>query len=351
VTALPGLCTREDVADALDVAPSVGAHRSIDRWVQAARVSVENLCHRSSFHPVVATRSWSAPSREQRSSWRLWLDEHPLISLDTLTTGGRVIDPADYFLEPQRSGPPYTCVELDLGGAGVAGWGGGSTPQRAIDLAGVWGWSADTEPAGDLAAGVDAVAVQLQVTDAAAVGVGDLIAVGSERMVITERGWLTTGQTLQAPVAALVNATALTVTDGSAFRVGEQLLLDAETVAVDGVAGNTLVVRRAVAGSVLAGHTGSTLYASRLLTVARGAAGTTAAAHDAGADVGRWMPPPLTTDLAIAEVIVGIGREQSGMARTIGSGEGVRAAPGGDLADLRARVRARYGRKARMQAV
>lgn len=347
----PALCTREDVAAALDVPASARTYATIDRHIATGTEAVHTLCRRARFYPEVRSLSFDWPTRQNASSWRLWLDDNDALSLSAVTTGGVLVDADGYRLGPVEYGPPYSCVELLLGTAS-RGWGGGSSHQGAIVLAGTWGYLDTTAPAGQLAASCSSSATTITVTDAAAVGVGDLLTIGAERLLVVDRRQVATGQQLAGALGGLLSATSLAVADGSQLHVGEQLLIDAERVTVEDVAGNTAVVTRAAAGSVLAAHlSGAAVYAPRQLVVERGALGTVAGAHTAGDVVARLAVPAQLRQLAIAESLVAAGREQSGYARTIGSGEGTRAAPAGDLRDLRDAVRARYGRSARFRAV
>lgn len=349
---LPAYCTREDVAGALDVTASARTYATLDRLIGEASRGIETLCNRARFYPEVLSLAFDWPTRDRSSSWRLWLDGNDVLSVDTLITGSTLVDPADYVLSPAQYGPPYSSVEL-LVGTSPVGWSAGESWQRSITVAGTFASAPDdTRPAGQLAAGVNSSATTLDVSDAGAIGVGDLVSIGDERVIVTGRSQLTTGQTLGADLAGLNSSTTATVGSGAAFAVGEQLLMDGERLQVEDITGNTLLVTRAVAGSVLAGHsTGATIYAPRRLTVERGALGTVAAAHSTSAALSRFAAPDPIRQLAIAESVVGLQRQQSGYARTIGAGEGIRAAPGGDLRDLRDRVFARYGRKARTRAV
>lgn len=344
---LPSYATREDVKLALDIAETARINAQIDRLLASSSRGIEGLTHRK-FFPQVDSRSFPWPAGYARP-WRLWLGQHELVSVSELTSGGNAIDAADFFLEPNGSGPPFTSIELDLSSS--AAFGGGATHQRDITVAGVFGYRDDTEPAGQLAAAVDGSATAVTVSDSAAVGIGDLVEVDDERMIVTGRSMASTGQTLQTPVTSAMSSTSLAVTDGSAYHEGELLLLDAERMRVVDIAGNSLIVQRAADGSPLAAHNGSTIYAPRTLTVERGALGTTAAAHNDETAVARHAPPEPVRQLCIAETLVGLGREQTGYARTIGTGDNQRAAPGGDLRDLRAVVRTRYGRKARTDAI
>jgi hypothetical protein len=114
----------------------------------------------------------------------------------------------------------------------------------------------------------------------------------------------------------------------------------------------TVIVERQWSGSVLAAHSsGDTIYAYRTLTVQRGQLGTTAATHNTATDVAVFTPPPLVRDLTIAEALVGLAREQSGYARTVGTGEANAATPRGrprTSTTCAATCFAAHGRKARI---
>lgn len=340
--------TRESVKGALDSAETARNNSQVDRAIESASRSVEGLLKRK-FYPLTATRYFDWPDLRRSRPWRLWLDGDELISVTSLVAGGVTIPSTDYFLEPANDGPPFTHVEIDL--ASSSAFSAGSTHQRALAVTGVFGYSADEAAAGALAEALDASETGVDVTDSAAVGVGDIIKVDSERMTVSGKSMLTTGQTLQTPLTASNAETTVAVTTGSAFAVGEVVLLDSERMLVVDVAGNNLIVKRAWDGSVLAAHTGSTIYAPRTLTVTRGALGTAAAVHSSAAAVTRHEVPGLVRELCIAEAINTIQQETSGYARTIGSGENERPAGGQGLTSIRFEARARFGRRARTAAV
>ena len=353
----PVYCTREDVKQALDLKETARSNGAVDRAIQAASASVEGLCHRV-FYPQVATRYFDWPDQYARP-WRLWLDDSELISVTALSSGGVAI-PADCFnLEPNRNGPPFNRVEIQLDTDSA--FGGGSTPQRDITITGLFGYSDTAAPAGTAAAGAAAGATTLDVTDSAAIGVGQILRIGTERLLVSDRAMLATGQTLQANLDVRQNDQALHAVDGAAFTVGEVLLLDAERMRIDDIAGNTLVVRRAWDGTTLAAHTATiAIYAGRRLTVIRGALGTTAATIAPGAAVQRWQAPAPVRSLCIAEALVDLLQEASGYARTTGVGSGARQVGGGQIAktqygtsieDLRDKTYTSHGRKARIRGV
>ncbi|WP_084965262.1 hypothetical protein [Thermoactinospora rubra] len=350
-------CTREDVQRALDVKETARTHRQIDRAIESASDAIDGgrganrgagILKRR-FYPEVATKTFDWPNSQRARPWRLWLDQHELISISTLTAGGTTIPASDYFLYP-GDGPPYNRLEIDLDSS--AAFSSGDTHQRAISIAGTWNYGDDTAPAGTLAAAVSTTtATTINVSDSSAVGVGDLIKVDSERMLVTGKSMLTTGQTLQVDLAASNTAVTVVVTNGSAFNVDEVILLDSERMLIVDIAGNSLTVRRAWDGSNLATHSGSTIYALRTLTVTRSAYGTTAATHSNAAAVSRQVYPPLVRDLAVGLALIELLGEQAGYARTAGSGENQREVTGRGLAQLRADAVAAFGRKARVRAV
>lgn len=345
----PVYCTREQVKRALDSAETARNNTRIDDAIASGSRAADTLCRRR-FYPELATRSfpWPAPGATT-ASWRLWMDENDLISVDALTSGGVTL--TSYLLEPVNSGPPYTSVEIDLSSS--AAFTAGTTWQRSIAITGWHGYRDDSSPAGALAEGLDDSETGVDVTDSAAVGVGSLIKVDSERMIVVDKRLLDTGQNLQTSLTAQANATSVAVTDGTLFAVDEEIVIDAETMLILKIAGNTLIVKRQWDGSVLAAHTAPTadIYAPRTLVVERGAVGTTAATHSTAATVTVWKPPALVSRFVRAEALVELGVESAGYAGQPGAGQAKRPAQGGTLEDLRCQVRDAHGRKARIGVV
>lgn len=341
--------TRESVKRALDSAETARNNWQVDQAIDSASRSVEGLTHRT-FYPQLATRYFTWPSLQRGRTWRLWLDEADLISLTSLTAGGVAIQTSDLFLEPANSGPPYSSIEVDL--ASQAAFQSGSTHQRAIAVTGLFGYSADEVPAGALAEALDTSETAVDVTSSASVGVGDILRVDAERMVVTGKQMLATGQTLQADLAASSAGVAVAVSDGTAYSVDEVVLIDSERMLVVDIAGNNLIVRRAWDGSPLAAHSaGTTIYAPRTLVVSRGELGTTAAAHDTAAAVARHQPPGLVRQLALAEALVDLLQGQGGYAASQRSADAVQRGIGDGVEDLRSRCRRRYGRRFRTAAI
>jgi hypothetical protein len=351
MAAVPWYASREDVKSALDSAETARDNARVEAAIRSATESIESrLLVGRRFYPEIGTRYLAWPPEPYGRSYVINLPTtHEIVELTSVSAGGTTISSDDYFLEPQHVGPPYTRLEIDLSSS--AAFRAGSTHQRSIVLTGTFNYR-DERPAGTMAEALDATETAINLATAADIGVGDLIKVDSERMVVLSRAMLTTNQTLQSPVTAQVNSVSLAVTDGTAFAIGETVLLDAERMRVVDIAGNTLIVKRAHDGSVLAAHTGSTIYAARTLTVERGAVGTTAATHSDAATVYKHHPPGLIHELCVALSVFERLNEQSGWAREIGGGDQpARQVSASAIRDLIARARARWGPHGRKGAV
>jgi hypothetical protein len=351
--ATPWYATREEIKAELDVKETARSNAKIDRALADATEAVEGLTHRV-FYPVQDTRKMDWPPRTGATPWILRLDANELISVTSLTSGGVTIAPGDYLLRraDDRAEPPYTRIEINL--SGRASFGGGSTYQQDITVTGLFGYRNDETAAGTLAAQVaspSATTITVDGPASAALGIGSLLRIDNERMIVTGRSMLDTGQGFGDSMTAANNDVSIGAANGAAYAVGEVILRDSERMLIVDIAGNLLTVTRAWDGTVLAAHTDSAIYAPRTLTVARGALGTTAATHSNGASVYRWDAPGSVRQMCVAEALTDLLQGRSGYARTAGSGENEREASGRGLKDLRDRVYTSHGRKARMRSV
>jgi hypothetical protein len=349
--ARPWYSTREEVKAELDVRETARSNGRIDRAIEAACETVEGCLHRV-FYPQTDTRSFDWPNLQYARPWRLWLDGNEVVSVTSLTSGGTAIDSSDFLLEPNQYGPPYDRIEINIGTS--AAFGGGSTHQRDITITGVFGYRNDETTLGATTEALDTseTSIDVDATTSAAVGIGSLLRIGSERVIVTGRTQLDTGQNLGGNLTAANNNTSVAVSDGTLFAADEVILIDAEKMRIDDIAGNTLTVTRPWDGTTLAAHTiGADIYAPRTLTVTRGAAGTTAATHTSSATVYRWDPPAAVRQLCLAEALNDLLQGRAGYARTAGAGENERELTGRGLEALRKRVYVSHGRKARTRAV
>lgn len=342
--------TREAVKRSLDAKETARNDVLVDRAIEAASRSVEGLLRRT-FAPVLTTQYFDWPNEQYARAWRLWITRANLISVTTLSVAGSTVAASDYFLEPVNGGPPHDRIEIDLESS--AAFSSSGTHQRSIAVTGLWGYTNDETTVGIIAEALDAseTAVDVDGATAALVGVGSVIRVDSERMLVTARSTLTTGQTLQTDLTNQNNAVTVAVTTGSAFAVGETILLDAERMLIVDITGNNLMVKRGWDGTTIAAHSGSTIYGYRTLTVSRGALGTTAATHLTSAPILRWDVPGPVAELTLAEALNNLEQAKAGYARTAGSGESEREVKLNGLEALRKSAIRSHGLNIRMGAI
>ncbi len=340
-------CTREDAMSAPDIKASAYAARQIDSAIESGSRAVEGLLHRK-FYPWTGTRYFDFPNDQNARTGRLWLDENELISVTSITVAGKLLVPNTYYLEPANQGPPFNRVELNQANSGS--YTSGSTYQRNIAIEGVYGYDLSESPAGTVSEPLDAVEVQVDVSGSSQIGIGSILRIDSERMIVTDRSWLSSGQTAGTRTAS-ANDVSIPVSDGSAFVAGETILVDSERMWIQDIAGNTLTVKRSVEGSALAAHTNPTIYVSRTLTVQRGALGTVAATHLTSAPVFVHLIPGTVRELSLAYTLNNLAQRQAGYARMIGAGDNARESGGRGIREIEDDAYTRYGRKVRIRAV
>lgn len=348
----PWYCLRETVKLSVDIRDSARANAQIDRIIaDVSRTIDKSLCRRV-FYPRIETQKFDWPEDEGTPPWRRWLGGRSEIAeLTSVSSGGVSIPTSAVILYPTY-GPPYTRLELDRSSS--ASFSGAGTAQNAITVTAVFAGAPITEvTVATIAEDLDDSEPAVDVDGTAQLGVGALLRIGTERMMVTATSALDTGVNLGANITNQANAVTVPLsTTTNAPRVGEIIAIDAERMLVTDVIGINAFVQRAYDGTVIAAHTsGADIYACRTLTVQRGAVGTTATTHTSGAAVLRWLPPAPVEGLAVAETLNQLEQERSAYARVIGAGENQREARGAGLKDKRAEVRKAYGRRVRMGAV
>lgn len=357
--AQPWYTTREVVKGALDINETARANAQVDRAIESSSRTIEGMLHRT-FYPQLATRSFDWPNSQRARPWRLWLDQHELVEVIAVTSGGVSIPPGDLVLYP-TGGPPYNRVEIDIDSASA--FSSGDSHQQAIAITGVYGYRADEEQIGTLTGNLDAnpadtASITWTVTD---LGVGDILRIGDERLIVTGRTMTDSTQDTGGALTASAADVTVPVSNGGAFGAGSVLLVGAERMLVVDVAGNNLIVKRAWDGSVLAAHSsGVDVYHLAGVDVDRAQLGTTLAAHTSGAAVYRHVVPGPVSALCVGLALAQVLGEQSGYARpgsaAGGSSSTKQARPhdreiGVGLDALWRTAYAACGRKARTRAV
>lgn len=341
--------TREAIKRALQATgPAARDDSRVDACILAASRDAEGLTHRT-FYPWSGTRYFDWPDRSQGSTFRLWLGGSEIYSLTTLTAGGTAI--TDYFLEPNRYGPPYDRIEVNR--STVGSFTTGSTAQRDIAATGVFcGGPVRDLAAATLASGINASDTGLTVSNGAQVGVGSLLLIDSERLQVTARSPATTTATTTAQLSNSKAETTVPVSSGALVGVGEVITIDSERMLVLDIAGNNLTVQRAWDGTVLATHlTSSTVYASRALIVTRGACGTVAATHSTSATISAFQYPSLLQEYVSAAAMVMLEQGSAAYARVAGSADNAQQATERPLTVLGQRLARVLGRTGRTGAI
>jgi len=345
-------CTREEIKTRLDFAEVALINSRVDAATLSGSRDVDQLIHwpDGGLAPFTGSFDFDWPDTMYPTPWRLWLDDRTLISLTSLVSGGISVPVGNVLLEPQRYGPPFDRLEIDISTNSAFNYA--TTWQRSIVVTGLWGYTNTEDPAGALAADVTTTsATTIDVSNSAIIGVGQVIRLGSERLTVSGKTMITTGQSLLTPVGATMAEQTLAVTTGSAYAVGETLLLDAERMLITDIASNNLIVKRAYDGTTLAAHSAPVIFAGRRLTVARGQLGTSAATYTNGAAIVKWRVPSKANELAIAEGIDRLLQETSGYSRTVGAADALRAANGAGLTDARCQAMQALGRQGRFRTV
>lgn len=347
--------TREQVMRSLEVLESAYAGHLIDMKILAASRSAEGFLHRR-FYPELRTilRDW--PSAGNSRSWEVELGDQEAISVDTVTSGGTAIT-SNVVLRrgDDLAEPPYNRLEIDL--TSDAAFSAGSSWQRSLSLRLLFGYNdtATTLGGGSLSGGINSSVTTLVINPLSgyfAPGIGSLIKIDTERLLLMDRRMSSTALTTTSAMTDITSNRSFTSAGAASLAIGEIILLDSERMRIDDIAGSTVIVTRAWDGTVLASHTsGSTIYALRTFLARRGVLGSTAASHSDAAPVYVHEYPALLNELVIAESIVMLVQNAAAYARTVGTGAGTREAAGLGLDDIRERAYRELGRKNRSRAV
>jgi hypothetical protein len=352
----PVYTTRERVMRAADVKASAYRNQEIDLAIQAGARRIDSLCNRGDsvrpgFAPWTGTITYDWPnvsSGNTGNSFRLWLAPHAIASITSMTSGGQVVTSQAYGW-PADAGAPFPAIALDRTGAYALEPGSGAG-QRSAVITGVWmGAANDERTSTNWLLGSSPSSSQGSMTINAPFGVGQILRIDSERMIVNDRTWSASGQT--GTLAASMSAETLAVADGTAFFADEELILDSERIWIRDIVGNNLIVKRAVSGSILAAHSGVPIQWSRTAIVERGVLGTTAAAHTSGTRVYFAKAPALIEQLNVAYALDQRAQETSGYARTIGSQESEKEYGARGVKELEKAVTAAYGRQVRHRAI
>jgi hypothetical protein len=348
--------TVEQVSNSLEIYNTAYPKRIIAQKLAASTLSVEGQLHRR-FYPEYRTIKIDWPNYSYAPSWDIDLWDNEAISLVSVTSGGVSIPLSDCILRraDDKLEPPYDTLQIDLSSSSALS--AGNTFQQSLQIELLTGWN-DTDtsiPSAFLGGAINASATTLVLYPADGVfdvGIGSIVLLDDERIILTDRRMSHSTITTAGALTANQSSSSLPVTDASLFAVDEIILVESERMRIRDIAGNTLIVTRAVDGSTLAAHaSGLGIYAQRTFTVRRGALGTTAATHSSAIAAYAHDVHPLVNELCIAETVTALAQNSGAYARVIGSGASAREAKAEGLADVRDRAYSAVGRKARLGAI
>jgi hypothetical protein len=327
--------TREEVKTALDFKQGAAANQLIDQKLADSCDQVDKLLNRR-FYPYLGTRSWDWPTAQTPRPWRLWLDDNEMCSPpSSMSSGGVAIDVTTVIPYPnwalQRQ-EPITHLELNVNT--TSAFSAAQTWQNSITATSIFGYSDVQIPAGAIpAGGITSSATTVNLGVSGCRGVGSILLVDSERMLVTERRSVDSGTTLQGNLTANNANNLIPVADPTQYSLYETLTIDGEQMWVEDTVGANLLVKRAWNGTPLAAHsTGASIYAQRLLTVTRGALGTIPAAHSANTVVTEHDAPGMIRQLVVSDTIVNLIQTRAGYPAARGRSSGGGGQTGSALA-------------------
>jgi hypothetical protein len=333
--------TRELVMRSLEVMENAYQGGRIDATILSASRSAEGFLHRR-FYPEQRTILKDWPNNSYSPTWEVNLGDQEMISLSAVASGGTTIT-SDCILRrgDDLAEPPYSTLAVDL--TSDSSFSGGSSFQRSLSIAGLFGYSdTDVTFAGAALSGGINSSVTTMVTNPSSgwftVGIGSLLKVDSERMMVIDRRMSSIGITTTSALLDIQSGRTFTTASASSLAIGEVILIDSERMRIDDIAGTSVIVTRAWDGTVLAEHSsGATIYGLRTAIVRRGILGSTAASHSDAVSIYVHEFPSLLTELVAAESIVMLGVTPD--------------TPGVDINDIRERAWRQLARKGRLAAI
>lgn len=330
-----------EVKRAADIPASPLYDLKVSDVMSEATEAVESLCSRV-FYPTLATRYFPWPQDPTQSPSLLRLGDSEAISLVSLVNGdGSTVDTSRLKLIKEGKvddGPPYNA--LIINGSFVTN---GTFPERSIAATCNFGFRNDERSVAFTTTNLSGSTVDI--SNAANIGVGSLIRIGDERLVVTYRGWKDSGNVTPVTLDDEESADRFTLSVGSTLNVGEELFIGNERMLITEIIGNDVIVDRGAYGSALSVHTAvTTVYVNRRLTVERAVLGSTATDTLSGAGVQLFLFPPLVHQLHRAEALNIIQQDAASYGSRSGSNQGEMPLSIKGLQDLREKVRSKYAR-------
>ena len=327
----------------------------IDGMIVSASMAAEDWLHRI-FYPRVGVALLDWPTAANNDAYRFDLGINELISVTRVVSGGTDVPLTDIILrrEDDIDSPPYGILELRVG----SNYCLQASPngQQSLSITGKFGYNDTTNSTGAVLSGaITDSDEQLSITpfnNRVDIGVGSLILIDDEYMIVYGNRYDDTGATLSAGMSAAKGGTTLLIDDTTAIAVNETIIVDSERMYITAITGSTVTVRRATEGTTLAGHlANSVVYAARTFLVSREACGSTSVVHADATGIRVHEFNYLLQELVTALVIVALSQSLAEYGKTVGTGTMTRESSGKGLQEIQERVYWALGRMERGGAI
>src|SRR5713101_1045053 len=156
----PCYVTREMLMKALDIKFTARMADAVDRAIETAAENIDGHML-VQFYPENKTILIDWPNNDLAAPWRVWLKRNMIadvtVNVPIVKSGGNVIPASTILWGPwDNPTPPFRFFELNRGASLSNAFGQGTTPQQNISVQATFGWWIQVNPAGILAAGINA---------------------------------------------------------------------------------------------------------------------------------------------------------------------------------------------------
>jgi hypothetical protein len=164
----------------------------VDSIIESSSRLIDQITRRT-FYPIIETRYFDVPNEHPSD---LWLDYNDLLALTTLTNGdATAIASTDYILHDKNRTPYY---KVSLRDVSTIDWelNSSNSADQVISILGTWGYHDDYSHAWEavttISEDLDISETGVDMTSVARMGVGSIIKIDSEIMIVSVVGTLTT---------------------------------------------------------------------------------------------------------------------------------------------------------------
>lgn len=291
--------------------------KAVIRYLQSASDFIDREL-KAPVIPVTETRTFDGTGRTDK------VLSMPCLAITALALDGTAITSTQYDLYPLNrwwQNGPRTRLAVDKDATELSVW---TCERDVISITGRWGLYEESVSIGATvqnSTSLSSSATGLLVNNGALVSPGMNLLIESEQVLVEATG-TATDSTANTSEALDATEEEIDLTDGTLVNVGEVIKVDHEQMKVLDIKGNTAVVVRGWNSTTKNTHTISTdVYVYRTYTIKRGVNGTTAAAHNNGTAISRYLAPPEVRYLVLETAAMRLEKAKSKFAGRQGSPE------------------------------